>query len=188
MVGRAYSRAFCILRRIAVSFVLPIIIFCSCNNPNLSLEAGSNVANIEIVQLDGTKKTLSEFTGKPYVLLFWASWCTTCKSEMPSLIRLKERFQSKGFEIVAVAINDNPDKIKKYLSENKLNFFVGYDPTGQSAEHFKLTGVPEAFIVDKDGKLTLIQDPESGDAVVKIIGPREWDRDLLASQVNRLLS
>lgn len=183
LIERWLSRSLCV----SVFVVWSSLYLLACNNPNLKFEAGSKIQNISFQQSDGSKRELKDFIGRPFILLFWASWCETCKGEMPSLIRLKERFASKGFDVVAIAVSDDFNNVKKYLSEAKLNFTIGFDHAGSISELYKLTGVPEAFVVDKEGRFVLIQDPESGDAVVRIIGPRAWDLDLLASQVNRLL-
>lgn len=159
-----------------------------CKNNRLSFDAGASVPDYTFQAPTGDSQSLRTFVGKPFILIFWASWCETCKSEMPSLIRLKNRFAEKGFEIVAIAVSDTMEKAKAYAKEGELNFFIGLDQLNTASSVFGLTGVPEAFVVDKNGKFVLIQDPETLDATVRIIGPRRWDTDLLASQINRLLS
>jgi len=70
--------------------------------------------DIQLKALDGTVHKLSEFKGKPTILVFWASWCPHCRKEMP---QLKELYNQEGgdIQIIAVSMDKDLEKLKKYL-------------------------------------------------------------------------
>jgi len=70
--------------------------------------------DIQLKALDGTVHKLSEFKGKPAVLVFWASWCPHCRKEMP---QLKGLYNQEGgdIQIIAMSMDKEMEKLKKYL-------------------------------------------------------------------------
>lgn len=81
---------------------------------------------------------------------FWATWCTPCLAEHPYLMEMAEN----GLNIVGVAYRDNPDRIKAYLADAGDPFSTVYlDPTGEAMDAYQTLGVPESFLIDRDGKV-----------------------------------
>ncbi len=117
--------------------------------------------------LSGGKISLSDYRGKVLFINFWATWCATCKVEMPSMQRLYDRYRDKGFEMITISVDKDQSLIQPFMDEYKLTFPVLLDPDSEVAKKsYKTTGVPETFIVNKAGII-----------VHKAIGPREWDTE-----------
>jgi thiol-disulfide isomerase/thioredoxin len=64
--------------------------------------------NSQLILLDGNQKVMDDFLGKVLLVNFWATSCTTCVAEMPDLVAIHEKFESQGFEIIAVAMQYDP--------------------------------------------------------------------------------
>ena len=117
--------------------------------------------------MDLTKKTvkLSDYKGKVVFLNFWATWCKPCKEEMPSMELLYNAMKGKDFEMIAVSIDRDIAKVEPFIKDLKLSFPVLLDFMGKADRRYKLTGVPETYIIDQNGVI-----------VEKILGPRDWTR------------
>tara|TARA_Y100001935_G_C17154794_1_gene432298 strand:+ start:67 stop:603 length:537 start_codon:yes stop_codon:yes gene_type:complete len=99
------------------------------------------------------KKTLDEYKNNISLINFWATWCTPCKEEMPSLNNIKNISEFKNINIIPINIGEEGyDKSKDFFDElgiDNLEIFNG--PSGDLAKKFKLRGVPTTVILDKEG-------------------------------------
>jgi len=105
---------------------------------------------------------------------------------MPELQKLQETLGADKFVVLAVGVEDSPENLAKVKKRFNLTFPIVVDRTGQLKGTFKLVGFPESFVVNKAGQLVMLMDPESNEPVVKVIGPREWSKDPLLSQIRML--
>ncbi|MBQ0932743.1 TlpA family protein disulfide reductase [Ideonella sp. 4Y16] len=91
--------------------------------------------------------------GKVMLVNFWATSCTTCVKEMPQMVETFNKFNSQGYEMLAVAMNyDNPEFVANFAQSRQLPFGVTHDRDGAIAKAFgdvRLT--PTSFLVDKSG-------------------------------------
>ncbi len=114
--------------------------------------------------LDGKMVSLADFKGKVVLLNIWATWCPPCVAEMPSMETLYQELKEEDFEIIAVSIDESgSDVVAPFMKKHKLSFPALTDTQGTTKNIYQTTGVPESFIIDKDGII-----------VEKVIGPREW--------------
>lgn len=115
-----------------------------------TLNIGKNFADFEIPSLG--KDTLFSpklFTGRVLVVNVFASWCVPCNAEHGVLMKLAQKVNIYG-----VAWKDKPQAVLAYLQKNGNPFFqIGIDETGKTTVPMFLTGVPETFILDKEGKI-----------------------------------
>jgi peroxiredoxin len=107
------------------------------------------------VLLNGSKIETASFKGKVTLVNFWATSCTTCVAEMPKIIATYDKYKSKGFDTVAVAMSyDPPAYVVNYAETRKLPFKVAIDNTGAVAkawDEVRLT--PTTYIVNKQGQI-----------------------------------
>jgi peroxiredoxin len=115
----------------------------------------SHAPESTFVLLDGSKARTSDFKGKVTLVNFWATSCTTCVAEMPKIVAAYERFRSRGYETVAVAMSyDPPAYVVNYAQTRNLPFKVAIDNTGAVAKAWgdvQLT--PTSYIVNKRGEI-----------------------------------
>ncbi|MCV0439525.1 MAG: TlpA family protein disulfide reductase [Hydrogenophaga sp.] len=114
-----------------------------------------NAPDSTFVLLDGSKATTADLKGKVALVNFWATTCVTCVKEMPSIVATYQKYQDKGFETVAVAMEyDPPSWVLNFAQTRQLPFKVALDNTGEIARQWgevKLT--PTTYLVDKQGRI-----------------------------------
>lgn len=107
------------------------------------------------VLLDGSRKTTDDLKGHVTLVNFWATSCVTCIAEMPKITATYDKFHSRGFNVLAVAMRyDPPSYVVNYTETRKLPFDVAIDNTGTVAKAWgdvKLT--PTSFLVNGQGEI-----------------------------------
>jgi thiol-disulfide isomerase/thioredoxin len=119
---------------------------------------------IKLQNTAGRDVRLDDFQGKIVFLNFWATWCPTCRTEMPSMERLHRKLSGKDFAIVTVNIKETASQVKNFFEEHKLTFTALLDTTGGVSAEFGIGAIPTTFILDKGGQI-----------LGRISGAREWD-------------
>jgi peroxiredoxin len=128
------------------------------------IQPGLEAPNFAFPDLSGNNVSLSDHRGKVVLVNVWATWCLPCREEMPSMQRLYERFKGENFEILAVSIDSKGrEVVAPFMRKMSLSFPALLDPEETISPLYGITGVPETFIIDKDGIL-----------VKTIIGPVDW--------------
>jgi thiol-disulfide isomerase/thioredoxin len=116
--------------------------------------------------LDGKKFHLADHKGKVVVLDFWATWCGPCLQAMPQVERATHEFADKGVELIAVNLQETPDKIKALLERQKLTPTVALDRDGVVAQRYQANAIPQTVVIDREGKITRLfigSTPKLGD-------------------------
>ncbi len=120
---------------------------------------------INVTSLDGTPLSLTALKGKVVLLNFWATWCPPCREEIPSLMKLNKAMEGKPFQMVCVSVDEGGQKAVTEFFKNTGFLLPAYpDPTGQAANIYGITGVPETFVIDKTGII-----------VKKVVGGMDWN-------------
>ena len=128
------------------------------------LEKGVPAPDFAFPGLDGKRLRLSDYKGQVVLLNIWATWCAPCVEEMPSMEKLYQELKDEGFKLLAVSVDESgAEAVTPFMKKHKLGFPVLLDPRGEIKSLYQLTGIPESFIIDKNGII-----------VEKIIGPRDW--------------
>ena len=124
-------------------------------------------------------KGIDDYTGEVVLLNIWATWCGPCRIEMPSMQRLQERLGPKGLRIVAVSVDDpgQAGAIRRFAQELGLSFELLHDPTKAIERTYQTTGVPETFLIGRDGTIRR-----------RSIGAEAWDSEANVAQLERLLA
>lgn len=119
------------------------------------------------VLLDGSKRTTADLKGKVTLVNFWATSCTTCVAEMPKMVATYEKYKTKGYDHLAVAMSyDPPSYVVNFAETRKLPFPVAIDNTGAVAQAWgdvKLT--PTTYVVNKRGEIVkrYVGEPDFGE-------------------------
>jgi len=127
--------------------------------------------------LNGVKVSLSDYRGKIVFLNIWATWCKPCEVEMPAMEKLYKKFQDQNFEMLTISIDtEGKQVIEPYIKKWNLTFPVLLDPESKIVQKFNITGVPETFLIDTQGVV-----------FQHVVGPREWDHQLVYHFFEKIL-
>lgn len=141
------------------------------------VEVGKRAPDYTAHRLQGEDSVSLHVASKGQVTLvnIWATWCIPCRAEMPAMEKLYRELGPKGFRIIAISVDEGSSKdVEAFVKEYGLTFDVLQDRTGEIQRVYQTTGVPESFLLDKDGII-----------VKKVIGEHPWgsetNRGLVAS-------
>jgi thiol-disulfide isomerase/thioredoxin len=110
-----------------------------------------------LTSLDGQQVSLASLKGKVVMVNFWATWCVPCRQEMPHLEALYQRYNSLGFELLAVNVEkNNADGARKWLQETPVSFTVLTDPNNEITKLYKVQTMPSTVLVARDGTMRFI--------------------------------
>ena len=117
------------------------------------------------------------YRGAVTLVNIWATWCLPCRVEMPAMERVYNELAPRGFKIAAVSIDEgSPDDVRAFGQDLNLSFDLLQDRSTAVQQIFQTTGVPESFLINKDGII-----------VKRIIGAHDWNSAVNRSLVERLL-
>lgn len=123
--------------------------------PNYELKKGEIAPDFEVKILNDNKVKLSDYKGKPVLLNFFTTWCPPCKEEMPDLQKLHEEY-NENLTVLTINIGEETTIVEDFINENNYSFLVGLDP--QLSIKYPVISLPTTYILDKDGKIVLIQE------------------------------
>ena len=96
---------------------------------------------------------LSAYRGKVVYLDFWASWCGPCRQSFPWLSALGRQYGSQNFVVLGVNVDHERRKADRFLREVPADFAILYDPDGQLATEYKVSAMPNSFLIDRSGHI-----------------------------------
>jgi cytochrome c biogenesis protein CcmG/thiol:disulfide interchange protein DsbE len=102
--------------------------------------------------------------GQVTLVNIWATYCIPCRAEMPAMEKLFKELGPRGFRIIAISVDEGSTKdVEAFVKEYGLTFDVLQDRSGDIQRVYQTTGVPESFLLDKNGVI-----------VKKVIGEHPW--------------
>ena len=109
--------------------------------------------NLPFTTLDGRMGTLGSLRGKVVLVNFWATWCPYCLKEMPAIEKFYRDYQAKGFEVIAISLDDNPAKALQYMREHGYTFPAAMADDDLRQTFGPIDQVPMSMVIDRDGHL-----------------------------------
>ncbi len=100
---------------------------------------------------DGRTVRLSDYRGKVVLVNFWASWCHECSKEAPAVEAVWEKYRDKGVMVIGPAYMDQPDESMAFVAKYGLTYPVGLDVQGRIYQLYHVKGIPETFVIDRNG-------------------------------------
>lgn len=115
---------------------------------------GKTAADLELKDISGKTHKLSDYRGKNVIVIFWATWCAPCLTEIPHLIELRNRISEDELAMLAIS-NEGPTMLQRFAESKKLNYTVISSQGPFPAPFGDVQGIPAGFIIDKEGKIKL---------------------------------
>jgi cytochrome c biogenesis protein CcmG, thiol:disulfide interchange protein DsbE len=135
----------------------------ACNRGSRPSRVGLPAQEFTVQDSDRTV-SLNQFRGQVVVLNFWATWCSPCVSELPSMMDMQDRLRSRGVTVLGVSIDVDNDAYHRFLKLRSVNFLTVRDPGQKVAGMYGTSVWPETYVIDREGILRR-----------KFIGPVTWD-------------
>lgn len=190
--GRArltMSRSLQIIAIVAVAVGVTLIVASNLRKPARNVgesarqeqevvPAGDKAADFKLEQLNGTTLSLDQLKGKVVFLNIWATWCGPCREEMPSMETLYDEMKgNKDFVMLAVSQDTKGRSVvAPYIAQYGYNFTVLLDPENKVGESYDVSGVPETFIINRNGRI-----------VAHHMGAFDWSRPDVKEALKELL-
>ena len=99
---------------------------------------------------------LSEIRGQVVMLNFWASWCGPCRQEMPLLDALHQRYESLGFTLLGINVEQDATAARRYLEEVPVAFPILFDAANEVTRAYDVKAMPSTVLVDRDGRMRFL--------------------------------
>jgi cytochrome c biogenesis protein CcmG/thiol:disulfide interchange protein DsbE len=157
------SRARLVAQGVAIGLVALLFILLAWSlltdeGGNLAKQANDGKApaapDFTLDRLDGDGELqLSALEGKAVVLNFWASWCIPCKEEAPFLEEVWRENRHRGLVVVGLDAKDFRTDARRFAKRFGLTFPLVYDGPGDSTGPYGVTGFPETFVIDREGRV-----------------------------------
>jgi cytochrome c biogenesis protein CcmG, thiol:disulfide interchange protein DsbE len=107
-------------------------------------------------RLGGGEGSVGELRGRPVVLNFWASWCDPCRDEAPALERAQARLEEAGGTVLGVTVDDASADSARFVDEHDISFPSLRDVDGALGRDYGRGGVPETFVIDREGRVAAV--------------------------------
>ena len=121
--------------------------------------------SLNLPDLAGQPRSLDEFEGKVVLVTFWASWCSPCIEEMPSIRRLAATMSDQPFTVVGVNVGEGERRAKAAARRLGIGFPVLLDKDSNVFKAWGADVLPTAYVLDRSGRIRYVAR-----------GPVDWDR------------
>ena len=121
-----------------------------------ALTVGEKAPDFTLKSMAGKNLNLVEQRGNIILINFWASWCAPCRTEMPELQALQEKYQDLGFSVWAINVEQENQAGRKFLADLTLTFPIFFDAKNTLSATYKVAAMPTSIIVDRNGIVRFI--------------------------------
>lgn len=147
-------------RLLPLALCLPLALIAACDRGARPAQIYKEAPDFTVS--DGTSTIhLANYRGQVVLLNFWASWCTPCVEELPSLLQLHH--DRPDLAILAVSIDEDADDYKNFIARRHVDLITVRDPNQTAAKLYGTEGWPETYIIDRNGRIRR-----------KIVGDPDW--------------
>jgi peroxiredoxin len=138
-------------------FMIPVLAAASLLGSAWAATISAPAPNFTLSSSSGEQVSLADLRGQVVMINFWATWCGPCRQEMPHLEALHQRYESLGFSLLGVNVEDDPQGARKWLAENAdVSFTILFDSANSVSKLYDVVAMPSTVIVDRKGAVRFI--------------------------------
>jgi peroxiredoxin len=138
--------------------------------PNLAV--GQPAPDFELPDLAGEQVSLSRFRGQYVLLGFWASWCPSCREEMPSLEQFYREFGGPDLVLLNVNIGESREKVAAFAGKRDLTFPLLLDTREKVRKLYGANLIPMFYLIDREGRIA-----------ARYLGLQDWSSDEVRQEI-----
>lgn len=141
------------LAQLGVVVVVSALVSCAPPRDLRPPSLGASAPAFAAMALDGTPVSLASLKGQVVLLNVWATWCQPCKEEIPQLEALHQQYAPQGLTTVGVSVDASGmgSDVADFIQEHGMHYTVWLDPDHSFSLKFLTVGVPETFVIDREG-------------------------------------
>lgn len=132
---------------------------------------------ITLKDINGKSYAINNYRNRVVLVNFWATWCTPCIKEIPSLNNLREKMKEKPFQLISINYAETPETIRNFMKGVNVEFPVLVDEQGLEAAKWKVIVFPSTFVVGMDGLIHY-----------GVNAGIEWDTQDVINVINQLMT
>jgi cytochrome c biogenesis protein CcmG/thiol:disulfide interchange protein DsbE len=138
----------------AIALIIAVLVsYAVLARPSEPPQIGGPVPDFQFTALDGSSMNLGARRGEVVVVNFFASWCDPCRQEAAALEQTWRAYQGQEVQFFGIAYKDADSKAQAFLDEFDVSYPSTVDTTNRAAREYGVTGVPETFVIDREGLL-----------------------------------
>jgi cytochrome c biogenesis protein CcmG/thiol:disulfide interchange protein DsbE len=137
----------------AVTFIAALLAWTAFGDAAARATDARRAPDVTVARADGTAMHLADLRGRVVLVVFWASWCTPCKTSFPALDALYRELQPRGFEVLAINLDERRADADAFLAARPHVMPVAFDPRGAAPLAFKVRGMPTSVLIDRAGNI-----------------------------------
>ncbi|MBS1252411.1 MAG: Thiol-disulfide oxidoreductase ResA [Anaerolineales bacterium] len=116
---------------------------------------GNAAPAFTLKNVEGERVSLSDFKGRPVLINFWATWCGPCRYEMPIIEEMYQKYQDKGFVVLAVDVEESITVVRSFANSMGLTFPLLLDYKGDVSDNiYRIRAFPTSYFIGRDGQIT----------------------------------
>ena len=138
---------------------------------------GGAAPAIELEDLDGTVHRLADYRGKVVLVNFWATWCTPCRVEMPSIERLRKALEGRPFAVLAVNVGEGARAARGFAAKVPVGFALLRDRDTRVTKAWGARILPASYVVGPDGAIRY-----------SFFGELDWSSDRVRATIEAMMT
>lgn len=167
-----------VMRIFSVFLLSALVMFVSASSTNIvfagvetGVDVGQKASLFKLLAIDGKEIALESFAkDKVTLLVFGATWCPSCRHEIPILKEYYNDLKDDGLKILSIDIQESKKKVNSFVKKNRINYPVALDSNAEAARLYNVVGIPLNIILDNNGVIQYKETrPPSKEILVKLL-------------------